>query len=541
MATTQNNPYPYKDIPYNGSFWQTVRLSSDITPEQLHQLHLKHGHPTQSQTLGIPSLGGMNNGMPNPNFDLSLSPLTQDKFDISNFTIPEKTRISGMPFQYQQSPEGSYVPITGADLGLAPTMPSAPTTGNPLNPIPGQLPYAPPGVTMDGPPVDMTASSNTPSWIEEAQNPATFTMPPYNAGILGDSGTQFARMISGGQAVPSMGAPGVSYSLENPMGYTQEGASRVPFPSYTPPPQPDQSLTGILGNTPADNYYNFLANNSYLYNDIGNKVIGLGADNRYDTLDFENAAMFALQDRLQNPLENLNLLDTTPIVETRPATISPLGSLDTTFTNDIDFSGLLNIPTPPIPPVDVPVSIPQPPIVETPVVTNTQPPVVTTPQTPVVPTAPIAPIVPPIPVAPYVPPAAPVYPSTPIVPPVIPPVIPPVVPPNTPPPSIPVNTIPDDALYGGDIFVEPPFSTPIINNPIVNDYFNLFDERIGQPLEVTVPLPYTPPYTPPIQISSLLDNIVFDTPAFTANPQINFSTGGQPFRNLSNMGNFDSF
>ena len=77
------------------------------------------------------------------------------------------------------------------------------------------------------------ADSALPQWMQDAQNPAPVVLPPSTNPML--SGQEFAKMISGGQAVPSMFAPGVSYSSASPMGYTAPGASAVPFPSYTGP------------------------------------------------------------------------------------------------------------------------------------------------------------------------------------------------------------------------------------------------------------------------------------------------------------------
>tara|TARA_R100000995_G_C3475578_1_gene120767 strand:+ start:46 stop:1563 length:1518 start_codon:yes stop_codon:yes gene_type:complete len=453
MATTQNNPYPYKDIPYNQSFWATVRLSSDITPEQLHELHLKHGHPTQSQTLGIPSLDGTGNGLPNPSYDLSMTPLTQDKFEISNFTIPEKTRandvrygsvgvnqetglpdgvtMSGLPFQTdesstvqtQQSPEGSYVPITGADLGLAPVLDLTTGQGG-YDSIPNQLPYAPPGVTIDGP-VRSMPYSGTPDWITNAQNPSPVNLPPYTNPML--SGQAYAGLISGGQAVPSMIAPGVSYSMDQPMGYTAPGASAVPFPSYQPP-------EGVVNNSNVNNPYPdyvdpYSIENRY-YDAVTNQqerdALSLLSD-----YDRENVNLFALQDRIENPLENLSpeeilsLLNPAPVVDTRPATVSPLGSLDTTYINDIDFSGLLNTPNPQ---VDFPITLPE--VEASPIVNQ------------------------------------PIY-------------------------QDPIMSM-VEPVVNNDI-VEPP---PIIDTMgiVNNDFSDLgFNNIIGQPLEVTVPLPYSEP------------------------------------------------
>ena len=387
MATTQNNPYPYKDIPYNQNFWARVRLSPDITPTQLHELHLKHGHRTQSENLSMSNLEGLGESLPNPSYDLSMTPLTQDKFpEMSIRPIPEKTRandvrygpvgvnpvtglpdgvtMSGLPFQIdesstvqtQQSPEGSYVPITGADLGLAPVLEEAPfldlTTGQGgYDPVPNQLPYAPPGVTIDGPAFSMPYSG-TPDWITNAQNPSPVNLPPYTNPML--SGQAYAGLISGGQAVPSMIAPGVSYSMNSPMGYTAPGASAVPFPSYQPP-------EGVVVNNPNVNnpypdYVDPYSIENRYYDAVTNQqerdALSLLSD-----YDRENVNLFALQDRIENPLEDLSLEEIlslnnpAPVVDTRPATISPLGSLDTTYINDIDFSGLINTPA-----VNVPVT-----------------------------------------------------------------------------------------------------------------------------------------------------------------------------------------
>ena len=106
--------------------------------------------------------------------------------------------------------ETAYVPITGADLGL-PMGPGVP---------------APAGVEM-GDPFQIVQSGGTPDWITNAQNPSPVNLPPYSNPML--SGQAYAGLISGGQAVPSMIAPGVSYSMNSPMGYTAPGASAVPF------------------------------------------------------------------------------------------------------------------------------------------------------------------------------------------------------------------------------------------------------------------------------------------------------------------------
>jgi len=107
--------------------------------------------------------------------------------------------------------------------------------------------YMPTGTTVT------QADPTLPQWIQDAQNPASVVLPPSTNPML--SGQEFAKMISGGQAVPSMFAPGVSYSSAQPMGYTAPGASAVPFPSYTGPMNVNsntQSSTSSVEGTPSD-------------------------------------------------------------------------------------------------------------------------------------------------------------------------------------------------------------------------------------------------------------------------------------------------
>ena len=72
----------------------------------------------------------------------------------------------------------SYVPITGEDLGLAPVLDLTTGEGS-YDPVPNQLPYAPPGVTIDGPAFSIQ-SSGSPDWITNAQNPSPVNLPPYS-------------------------------------------------------------------------------------------------------------------------------------------------------------------------------------------------------------------------------------------------------------------------------------------------------------------------------------------------------------------------
>ena len=58
---------PYRDIPYNQMFWARFDPAPNITPQQMHELYLKHGHPTQSEFGGFNPFDG--SPTPNPRFD----------------------------------------------------------------------------------------------------------------------------------------------------------------------------------------------------------------------------------------------------------------------------------------------------------------------------------------------------------------------------------------------------------------------------------------------------------------------------------------
>jgi hypothetical protein len=132
-------------------------------------------------------------------------------------------------------------------------------------------------------------------------------------GIL--SGLNYARSIAGGENVPSMIAPGMSYSMDQPMGYTAPGASRIEPPRFFPSVQdPNVGMTGA---------------------DLG-LPMGVGTPMPAGVLFDESSVR--------------------QIPEERPQTISPLGSLDLSYLNDIDFSGLLGTPNPQ---VDFPVVPPE--------------------------------------------------------------------------------------------------------------------------------------------------------------------------------------
>jgi hypothetical protein len=113
------------------------------------------------------------------------------------------------------------------------------------------------------------------------------------------SGLNYARSIAGGQNVPNMISPGVSYSQERPGGYTQDDL----------------------------NY------ESGFFNESRAPVLNLGTgQGAYDPIP--NQMPYA------PPGVTIEKIEEIP--ETRPQTVSPLGSLDTTYLSDIDFRGLLN-------------------------------------------------------------------------------------------------------------------------------------------------------------------------------------------------------
>ena len=143
------------------------------------------------------------------------------------------------------------------------------------------------------------------------------------------SGLDFARSIAGGEAAASMIAPGMSYSMDQPMGYTAPGASRVPFPSIPVEEQP-------------------------FYSEGPAPVLNLGRDPR--AVPIPNQMPYAPPGVTIEKIEQFPKKEIEEIPEIRPQTVSPLGSLDTTYLNDIDFSGLLGTPSPQ---VDFPIAPPE--------------------------------------------------------------------------------------------------------------------------------------------------------------------------------------
>jgi len=193
-------------------------------------------------------------------------------------------------------------------------------------------------------PVTQKSGSTTEGWsrVPDWARPYTYIDPSarnaaetkfYQSGVTGVgvggkggsnllSGLNYARSIAGGQNVPNMISPGVSYSQERPSGYTQADL----------------------------NYENGFFNESIA--PVLNLGTGQGA---YDPIP--NQMPYA------PPGVTIEKIEEIP--ETRPQTVSPLGSLDTTYLSDIDFRGLLNdidlsdLSGLPSPQVDFPIAPPE--------------------------------------------------------------------------------------------------------------------------------------------------------------------------------------
>jgi len=155
-------------------------------------------------------------------------------------------------------------------------------------------------------------------------------------GIL--SGLDYARSIAGGQNVPNMISPGVSYSQERPGGYTQDDLNyenRFYSPGLVPvrPDLPVKRQPFYEGPTPLLN----LGTGQGVYDPIPNQM------------PYAPPGV---------TIEKIGQLPEKKIEEIpeRPQTVSPLGSLDTTYLNDIDFSGLLGTPSPQ---ADFPIATPE--------------------------------------------------------------------------------------------------------------------------------------------------------------------------------------
>ena len=160
----------YTDIPYDQRWWSRVKLQDNLSPEQMHQIYMEHGHPTQSATIG--SFGG--EAMPNPNFAPSgVDPVTaavntlgpsipnSDPFsNVSNILGPnsmsdEDIRAlfggnSSQGLVDNNSTDGSMLGATAAGLEEMGITPSASGSGGMFGP------FGTSGIsTMDSPPVQI--------------------------------------------------------------------------------------------------------------------------------------------------------------------------------------------------------------------------------------------------------------------------------------------------------------------------------------------------------------------------------------------------
>ena len=160
----------YTDIPYDQRWWSRVKLQDNLSPEQMHQIYMEHGHPTQSATIG--SFGG--EAMPNPNFAPSgVDPVTaavntlgpsipnSDPFsNVSNILGPNsmsdediRALFGGNSSQEpvdNSSTDGSMLGATAAGLEEMGITPSVSGSGGMFGP------FGTSGIsTMDSPPVQI--------------------------------------------------------------------------------------------------------------------------------------------------------------------------------------------------------------------------------------------------------------------------------------------------------------------------------------------------------------------------------------------------
>jgi len=145
----------YADVPYDLGWWARVNLSPDLTPQQMHEVYMKHGHPQYSQNRGIMGMSGIPDALgggalpPMPNPILPSMPVAPTppvdvvQESIESEVIPPELPVA--PIQQQATPNTLGVPerenierelmwrepgFTGADLmrqnvGVgAPIMPS---------------------------------------------------------------------------------------------------------------------------------------------------------------------------------------------------------------------------------------------------------------------------------------------------------------------------------------------------------------------------------------------------------------------------------
>lgn len=134
------------------------------------------------------------------------------------------------------------------------------------------------------------------------------------------SGLNYARSIAGGQNIPNMIAPGVSYSAANPQGFTQldlppivSGTPEVV--TETPPDDPSYFGTGIGGvNIPVDRKQDLPPRDIFSLLNIGKLFDG--------TFDFSNFDFGTTPDLPPN------IQETIPVIPPKPPSIGGVGGRD---------------------------------------------------------------------------------------------------------------------------------------------------------------------------------------------------------------------
>jgi hypothetical protein len=158
--------------------------------------------------------------------------------DGSNFSIEQ-------PFDFRNEPGTTMGPV---GMGYVPGQ------DGPIGEFEGKYPDQLYAGLLD----NMVNSSAQPSNVpgSPSYNPLSFgTDPTFSSGL------NYARSIAGGENVPNMIAPGVSYSMDTPQGYTTEG----PVPQntggnvYNPPmlPPPGIGIGGMPSTPPNSGYTSF--------------------------------------------------------------------------------------------------------------------------------------------------------------------------------------------------------------------------------------------------------------------------------------------
>ena len=189
------------------------------------------------------------------------------------------------------------------------------------------------------------------------------------------SGQQYAQSIAGGENIPGMIAPGVSYSMERPEGYTQSPFYNAgPVPVMPSAPTQGNPLTienqmpfAPAGVTTPERYTPMITNAESLKNlsDLFNANMPSGTQVSFDPfIDGEPMAIDDLMPSVSsspidfsfNPFEEIAPV-VEPMVEDLPSTES--SPIDFSFNPFVDINvPEIVIPTPNPTPVDAPVDMP---------------------------------------------------------------------------------------------------------------------------------------------------------------------------------------